>query len=225
MFRCGTCNPIALWTSPSFRSVRLGANSGGPVTVPAKVKWLAAIALQMARNGLPIKDAPRRTGGTLGDEYDFSCCAALENFLVSARSFGQRQLFRNDRAQRSTFQACDEPRVDIRLFGRRDGPKSEAADRTAATHEVARIDRNLPAIADDDNAAIGSQQLYVMSEIQVRHHFENDVHAAAVRGSHDLVEIARFAVIEDLMSAFALCKLEAFLAAGGAEDSQSQRPS
>ena len=66
MFRCGTCNPIALWTSPIFRSVRLGANRGGPSDRTREIKWLAAIALQMARNGLPIKDAPRRTGGARG---------------------------------------------------------------------------------------------------------------------------------------------------------------
>jgi hypothetical protein len=64
MFRCGTYNPTAQWTSPIFRSARLGVNRGGPEKgVHAKLKSLAAIALHMACNGLPMKDAPRRTGG------------------------------------------------------------------------------------------------------------------------------------------------------------------
>ena len=53
----------------------------------------------MARNGLPMKDVGRRTGDALGDEYDFSCGAALENFLMSARGFSQRQFFRDDGTQ------------------------------------------------------------------------------------------------------------------------------
>jgi hypothetical protein len=51
--------------------------------------------------------------------------------------------------------------------------------------------------------------------------FKNDIHATAARRFQYFFLIARFAVIENLLRSFALYQVEAFLLAGGAQDSEA----
>ena len=82
-------------------------------------------------------------------------------------------------------------------------------NRSAAPHQLTRIDGNLTATADHDDAAIIGQKLRVMDEVHVGEHFQNDVYAAVARHLQNFFLISRFAVIENLMCPSRLADIEA----------------
>src|SRR5208282_4674982 len=124
--------------------------------------------------------------------------------------------------KRPIFQAGDNAGVNVRFFGSGKCPEGEASSRRTPAHKIAGIYGDFAAVADDDDSAVGSEQLYVVRKIHVGEHFQDDVHAAAPSSFHDFIEIAGFAVIENLMSPFACDEIKSLLAACGAENGQSQ---
>ena len=133
--------------------------------------------------------------------------AGLENFLVGACGFGKRELFAHHRAQRAVFEAGNEAGVNFVFLSRRDAPKCEGANGSAASHEFAGIDGDFTAVADDDHSATAGEKFRVVGQVYVGEHFENDIHAAAARRFQYFFLIARFAVIENLICSFALDEL------------------
>ena len=95
--------------------------------------------------------------------------------------------------------ARKEPGVDVRLFGRCNGPECKRANRSTTRHQLTRIDGDLATIADHNHAAIIGQKLRVVGEIYVGEHFQNNVHAASVRRLQNFFLISGFVVIEDLI--------------------------
>ena len=90
-----------------------------------------------------------------------------------------------------------------------------------AAHEFAQVDGDFTAIADDDDAAARCEKFQVMGEVHIGEHFKNDVNATAARRFQDFFLIARLTVIENSLRSFALCEVQAFLRAGGAQDSEA----
>src|SRR5439155_2397533 len=98
-----------------------------------------------------------------------------------------------------------------------------AQNRGVLAHRLPRIDLDAPAVADDHDASARGEQSEVFVEIDVRRHFEHDVDATAAGGLHDLVEVARRRVVEDGIGAALAYRLQALLAASGAENRDSVR--
>ena len=93
----------------------------------------------------------------LNCEHDLAGRSGLKDLLVRARCLGEWQFFANNGPQSAVFEACKEPGVDVRLFLRCNGPERERANRSAAPHQLTRIDGDLAATADHDDAAIIGQ--------------------------------------------------------------------
>ena len=73
---------------------------------------------------------------------------------MRARRVCQGQFLAHNWPQRPIFEARKEPGVDVRLFGRCNGPERERPNRSAAPHQLTGIDGDLAATADHDDAAI-----------------------------------------------------------------------
>src|SRR6266481_7798242 len=141
------------------------------------------------------------------DKDDLAGRARLQDFLVCASRFRERQLFADDRAERAVLQAGDEPSVDFRDFRGLKCPQRECENRRATRHNVAWRYGGIAAAADDDDAAVQSQHLEIAAEVYVCQHFEDDIHASTARCFHDLVLVSRRGVIERLVRPFTLHQL------------------
>jgi hypothetical protein len=126
------------------------------------------------------------------DEGDFAVGAAFENFLVRTSGFSERQLFPHNRTKSAVLEPSDETGVDFPVFFRCDAPQREGTHGGAAGHELARIDGDLAAIADDDDAATLGQELQVVRQIYVSEHFENEINAASAGGFQYLFLLPAF---------------------------------
>src|SRR5215472_17179898 len=84
-----------------------------------------------ARSG---HSAVRRNTSLSADKHDLASRSWLKNLLVRARRLGQRQFLANNGPQTAIFEACKEPGVDVRLFGRRNDPERERPNRSATRH-------------------------------------------------------------------------------------------
>jgi hypothetical protein len=62
------------------------------------------------------------------DEHDLAGRSGLKNLSVRASCFGEWQYFANNGAQSAVFETCKEPGMDLRLFGRCNGPQRERAN-------------------------------------------------------------------------------------------------
>ncbi len=74
----------------------------------------------------------------------------------------------------------------------------------------------IPAVAtaaDDDHAAVSSEQLQIMTEVDVGEHFEDEVYTQPAGRFQNLFPIVRLRVIEDMVCAFTHGQFEAFLRA------------
>src|SRR5271155_1267486 len=85
-----------------------------------------------------------------GDEDNFAVRAGGENVDVSLSSVLQWDLFADDRPKSFIFEACVDAGEHFLEFDFGGGPQSETANGCATGHEVARIDGEFAAIADDD---------------------------------------------------------------------------
>src|SRR5260370_32748515 len=141
------------------------------------------------------------------DKDDLAGRAGLQDFVVCASRFRERQLFADDRAERAVLQAGDEPSVDFRNFRGLKCPQRECENRRATRHNVAWRDGGIAAAADDDDAAVQSQHLEIAAEVYVCQHFEDDIYASTARCFHDLVLVSRRGVIEPLVRPFTLHQL------------------
>src|SRR3974390_1845715 len=86
----------------------------------------ADIALHRSECPLCAKSrhsAVRRNTSLSADEHDLAGRPWLKNLLVCARGLGERQFLANNGPQTAIFEACKEPGVDVRLFGRRNDPE------------------------------------------------------------------------------------------------------
>ena len=81
-------------------------------------------------------------GGSRGQDVDVGLWGVLDG-----------ELFCNDGAERAVGKARSYASETIVEFGFRKSPEREAASGTAARHEIARSDRDVSAIADDDDSA------------------------------------------------------------------------
>ena len=78
----------------------------------------------------------------------------------------------------------------------RNSPQRQAEHRDVLGHDLARVDLDAAAIADDDDAAAGRDDRQIVIEIDVGEHFENHVRAAAAGDRGDLVEVAGVLVVD-----------------------------
>src|SRR6202140_5878807 len=111
--------------------------------------------------------------------------------------------------------------MNFRFFRGVDGPEREAPGRGSAQHQVAWIDADLAAIANDDHTAIRGEKFQIGRKVHVGQHFKNNVHTAAAGCPQYLFLITRLAVFENLMRALAFCEAETFLRSGRAEDGEA----
>src|SRR5947209_475550 len=84
-----------------------------------------------------IDDAPcfaQRATRKSRNKDHFAGGARLEDFFMGARSFGERQLFADHRAQRATFEPGNKAGVDFSFFCGSDSPQRKASCGTAARH-------------------------------------------------------------------------------------------
>ena len=88
----------------------------------------------------------------------------------------------------------------------------------------AGIDLGRAAIADDDDAAAHGDDAEVLLQIGIGEHLEDDVHAAVVREPHQLVEVARRRVVEDVVGALLQDEPPAAVGARGADHGEAARP-
>src|SRR5467141_4666935 len=139
-----------------------------------------------------------------GGKDDLAGGAGLQDFLVGAGRFRERQLLADDRAERAVLQTGDEPSVDFRDFRGLKCPQRECENRRATRHNVAWRDGGIAAAADDDDAAVQSQHLEIAAEVYVCQHFEDDIYASTARCFHDLVLVSRLGVIERFVRPFTL---------------------
>src|SRR6266849_4483082 len=98
--------------------------------------------------------------------------------------------------------------MNVHFFCRGNSPKGKSTNRASAGHKLASVNSDFAAVADYDHTPANRQKLQVIREIHIGKHFQNEVQAAPTGGFHNLFLIARFAVIEDLMSPFALHEVE-----------------
>ena len=165
--------------------------------------------------------ARRYTAPRSADEHDLAGRSGLKDLLVRARRLGEWQFLANYGAQGAVFETCKDPGVDVRLFGRRNSPEREPANRSAAPHQLTGIDGDLAATADHDDAAIIGQKFGVVGEVYVGEHLQNDVHAAVARRLQNFFLISGFAVIEDLMRPLLLGDFQAFWRSCSAKNPQT----
>src|SRR5712691_12207116 len=159
----------------------------------------------------------------LRNKNHFSGGAGFEYFFVGAHGFGERQLLTDDRAERPVGEAGGDPGVNFVFFRGSNTPQRESADGSAASHEFSRIDGDLAAVADDDDAASRGEELQVVGKVHVGEHFKNDVQAASSRCFQNLFLITRFAVIKNLMRPFAPHQFKALLCSGSSENREAHR--
>ena len=67
------------------------------------------------------------------------------------------------------------------------------------------------------------QQRKVFAEVHVRQHFEDDVHAASAGETHDYVEVARRAMVDDVVRAVLDRKFSACVSARRTDNGQPGR--
>ena len=91
---------------------------------------------------------------------------------MRARRLGEWQYLSNNGPQSAVFEASKDSRVDLGLFGWRNAPERERTNRRASPHQLTRIDGNLTATADHNDAAIIGQKFRVVGEIHVGEHFQ-----------------------------------------------------
>ena len=148
----------------------------------------------MTPSSAPLYAAHQSAG-----QHDLAGRSWLKNLLVRAYRIGEQQFLADNRPQGTVFEAREQPGVDLRLFGRGNGPEGKRANRSAAPHQLTGIDGDLATTADHDDSTIVGQKFRVMGEVHVREHFQNDVHAAVVCRLPNFFLMSGLAVIENLM--------------------------
>src|SRR5712664_3622847 len=201
---------------------------------PYSPSWCLAAALSIIRrrpeqstmrglhsaSGLFRSDTVRKSR----DKDELAGGAGLQDFLVGAGRFRERQLLADDSAERAVLQTGDEPSVDFRDFRGLKCPQRECENRRATRHNVAWRDGGIAAAADDDDAAVQSQHLEIAAEVYVCQHFEDDIYASTAGCFHDLVLVSRLGVIERFVRPFTLHQLYSSVGASGAKYSQPHSP-
>src|SRR6267143_855115 len=142
-----------------------------------------------------------------GDKDDLAGGAGLQDFLVGAGRFRERQLLADDGAERTVFHAGDQPSVDFPDFRGLNRPQTECQNRCATRHNVAWRDGGIAAAADDDDAAVQSQHLEIATQVHICQHFEDDIHSSTAGRFHDLVLVSSLGVIECFVRPFTLHQL------------------
>src|SRR5713101_9195778 len=87
------------------------------------------------------------------DKDNLAGGSRLQHFLVCSSCLRQRQLLADNRAERTVFQAGDQPRVDFRDFRGLSCPQRECEDSRATCHQVAGCEREPRRRAQDAGSA------------------------------------------------------------------------
>ena len=82
--------------------------------------------------------------------------------LANVNLSNDTKLLANNGPQGTVFEARKQAGVDVRLFGRCDGPERERANRSATPHQLTGIDGDLATTADHDDTAIVGQKFRVI---------------------------------------------------------------
>src|SRR5882757_9994165 len=147
------------------------------------------------------------------NQDDLSEGSRFHNFLVRARGVAERQFLANDGADRAAFKTCTEPCIDVRGVGVGNIPEREPAHGSAASHQIARHNRDFGAAADYDHPPVAREELEIVPQIDLCGHFQDDVDAAPVRRDHNFFMISRVPVVECMVRAFAPHKFKPFVRA------------
>src|SRR5204862_8264569 len=107
----------------------------------------------------------------------------------------------DDGAQRPVLQPCDQCRVNLFQVGLGRVEQGHATNVGVISHGAAGVDLDAAAGADDDDAAAPGQDVEVLVEVDVGEHLDDDVDAAAVGEPHQVVEVGRRSMVEDVVSA------------------------
>ena len=135
----------------------------------------------------------------------------------------QREFLGNDRTQRPIFEARSDRGVNFGALGFGGGPESKSANGGTPSHELAWINGDFTAIADDNGTPARGKQLQVGGEVDVGEHFENHVDATAAGIFQNFFGVLRLGVIESVMRAFFQDQVHAALCSRGAENSHAHR--
>jgi len=121
---------------------------------------------------------------------------------VSLGGVFEWKFFADDGPERAVFETRVKAGENVGCFRVGDDPKSEGANGAALAHDVARVDGDFAAIADDNDAAVGGEEFHIGGKIYIGEHFEDDVYSATASGFHDFVGVTGFGVIEGVVRAF-----------------------
>ena len=143
--------------------------------------------------------------------------------MRDAWRFGQRQLVIDDGIEEARLEARNDRLMrfgDGFLSG---GPHLHAENGAFFSHRVARVDLDGSTVADDRNSPMLREQRQVLREVYVREHLDDGIHPVSAGELHDLVEIRRRLVVEDVIGAEFLHDAPAFVRSSGAEDANAAR--
>ena len=102
----------------AVRDVRYGPKADIAGNEPAEAPLLGALRL------LSSTQTDR-----LNCEHNLAGRSGLKDLLVRTRGCSEWQYLANNEPQSAVFETCNEPGVDVCLFGRCDGPERECANR------------------------------------------------------------------------------------------------